>query len=331
MTTPDEASSSDGGGSGGVSNHIAMLVPTFDPAVDNVDIWSSKVSLLLEAWPANKIAELATRLILNTKGTAYQKLRSNQKECLVNDRKGIQRIVELVGGSWGQVPLEHKYELVEKALYRCQLKGDETGDSFIARVDVLWTELLWKSMTLDQLMAYVLLRGSKLTAEDKKRVLVESGAEKADGKLEWKKVVAVIRMLGSAFFQDYTGAKRDKTLKTYDHMAFNMETTEEDDEYEAYWAMDDALDDDTIATLASENDEDASLIMQFEDAVNESVQSDPELAVLFSSYQDARRRLTERVQVQGFLACEKGIQRNGKERGKVHGKRKDDLSPEDSK
>lgn len=170
METPGEASGVDGGGTGGVPNQLAMLVPTFDPAVDNVDIWASKVSLLLEAWPENKIAELATRLILNTTGTAYQKLRLNQKEILVNDRKGIQRLVELVGGSWGQVPLEHRYELVEKALYRCQQKADETGDSFIARLDVVWTELLAKSVSLDQIMAYVLLRGSRLTAEDKKRV-----------------------------------------------------------------------------------------------------------------------------------------------------------------
>ena len=116
METPGEASGGDGGGTGGVSNQLAMLVPAFDPAVDNVDIWASKVSLLLAAWPENKIAELATRLILNTKGTAYQKLRLNQKEILVDDRKGIQRLVELVGGLWGQVPLEHRYELVEKAL-----------------------------------------------------------------------------------------------------------------------------------------------------------------------------------------------------------------------
>ena len=57
METPGEASGDDGGGTGGVSNQLAMLVPTFDPAVDNVDIWASKVSLLLEAWPENKIAE----------------------------------------------------------------------------------------------------------------------------------------------------------------------------------------------------------------------------------------------------------------------------------
>ena len=95
----------------------------------------------------------------------------------MNDRKGVQKLVELVGGTWGQIPLEHRFELVEKALYRCQQKPDETGDSFIARVDVVWTELLTKDVDMDQIRSYVLLRGSRLSAEDKKRVLVESGAE----------------------------------------------------------------------------------------------------------------------------------------------------------
>ena len=53
----------DGGGT--ISNQLALLVPSFDLASDNVDIWSSKVHLLLEAWPQTKILELITRLILN--------------------------------------------------------------------------------------------------------------------------------------------------------------------------------------------------------------------------------------------------------------------------
>ena len=86
-----QTSTSDG--AGGVPNQLAMLVPSFDPATDNVDIWSSKVTLLLEAWPQNKIIEMITRLILSTKGSAYQKLHLHQKDLLVNDRKGVQKLV----------------------------------------------------------------------------------------------------------------------------------------------------------------------------------------------------------------------------------------------
>eukprot|EP00435_Cladocopium_sp_Y103_P041412 s1200_g11.t1 len=311
-------SSTEGGGAegtgGGVSHQLATLVPTFDPAVDDVTTWSNKVELLLTAWPENKIVELATRLILNTKGSAFQKLQLNRKEILVNDPKGIRRLVELVGGSWGQVPLENRYELAEKALFRCQQKADETGDSYIARVDVVWTELIAKSLSLEQLQAYVLLRGSRLSAEDKKRVLVESGAEGTSKNLEWSKVVAAIRMLSSNFFQDYTGSKREKTQKTYDHLAFATDEVGDDEhDEEAFWTSDDLLDDDTIAALASEHDDDATMILQFEDAIMDVVQNDAEVSAFFSSYQDARRRLTERVKFRGFWP----VRKHGKGSGVV--------------
>ena len=69
---------------GQVSNQLALLVPTFDPAVDSVGIWASKVELLLATWPYGKVLELATRLILGCKGTAYQKLQLCQKELLTS-------------------------------------------------------------------------------------------------------------------------------------------------------------------------------------------------------------------------------------------------------
>lgn len=125
-----------------ISNQLSSLAPTFDPAKDSVDVWSSKVELLAEAWPANKLKELATHLIFNCSGTAYQKLRLHQKECLTGDTASIKRVVELVGGAWGQAPLEKRYDLVERAVFRAAQKSDETGDSYIARMDVVWTEML---------------------------------------------------------------------------------------------------------------------------------------------------------------------------------------------
>ena len=122
------------GDAGHVPNQLAVLVPTFDPAVDNVEIWTNKVELLLLTWPPIKIQELATRLVLGCKGTAFQKLQLHRDEILVNDTKGIQKIVELVGGKWGAVPLERKFEIVEKALFRGAQKSDETSDSYLSSV-----------------------------------------------------------------------------------------------------------------------------------------------------------------------------------------------------
>ena len=271
---------------GHVPNQLAVLVPTFDPAVDNVEIWTNKVELLLLTWPATKIQELATRLVLGCKGTAFQKLQLHRDEILVRDTKGIQKIVELVGGKWGAVPLEKKFEVVEKALFRGTQKADETSDSYLSRCDVIWTELVAKKIDIKEIQAYILLRGSKLSSEDKKRVLVESGAE-SGATLTLKSVEAAIRMIGSGFFQDMIGNKRDTNLKTCDHTAFTLEASSEtpwDVDGDVFWASDETFDDATLEALAAEDDEDVALVLQFEDAVADMVQNDTELGAFYSSY-----------------------------------------------
>ena len=224
------------------------------------------------------MSELATRIVLNTKGSAFQKLQLHQAELFTGDRKGIERIVSLVGGSFGQVDLEKKFEIAERALYRCVQKADETADSFLERSDNTWTELLGKKMAPAELQAYVILRGSRLAGDDKKRVLVESGAED-DGTLKMIKVQAAIRMLGSTFFQDYTYGKKDKNQKTHDHTAF---LAEEHDDAAEDWPRSNYDDwgDDDFEHLAGEDD-DAALVVQFENAMLDSLQEDRELSAFF--------------------------------------------------
>jgi hypothetical protein len=147
---------------------------------------------------------------------------------LTNSPKGIQRLVEIVGGTWGQIPLEKKFELAERALYRSSQKADETSDSYLSRCDVTWTELNSKKVDLKELQAYIVLRGSKLGTDDKKRVIVESKAEEGS-QLTMEKVTSAIRLLGSGFFQEYTGGRRDKAGKTYDHTALQVDDETEVD------------------------------------------------------------------------------------------------------
>ena len=80
---------------GNVSTQLAILVPTFDPAKDDLQVFTQKVELLLKAWPSNKLSELATRLILNCSGSAFKKLQLHQSEVTQNDEKSIKRIIEL--------------------------------------------------------------------------------------------------------------------------------------------------------------------------------------------------------------------------------------------
>jgi hypothetical protein len=313
MTEPSASDTSQ------VSNQLPVLVPTFDPSTDNVEIWSSKVELLLHVWPPGKLLELVTRLILGCKGTAYQKLQLHQKELLVNDVASIKKLVELVGGTWGAIPLEKKFELVEKAFYKRSQKVDESSDSYLSRTDVIWTELLSKRVGLKEIRSHIILRGSRLNAEDKKRVIVESVAEKG-GSLELNKVQAAIRMVGSGFFQEMTGAKRDKGLKTYDHTAFTVDEIGDDDAQETFWVQDEVLE-----TLAAEDDEDAALILQFEDAISETIQNDSEMCAFYSSYQEARKGLSEKVRFRGFWAVKRGDKGFGK-KGKSKGKGKGSLA-----
>eukprot|EP00435_Cladocopium_sp_Y103_P057326 s532_g19.t1 len=301
MSEGAAAASASDGQKDSVQSQLAQLVPTYDPGIDSVETWSQKIQLLLLAWPESKLKELATRIVLNTKGSAFQKLQLHQSEIFTGDVKGIEKIVSLVGGSFGQVELEKRFEIAEKAIYRCVQKQDETADSFLARADVAWTELLAKKMSLSELQAYITLRGSRLAGEDKKRVLVESGAE-GSGALEMSNVAAAVRMLGSSFFQEYAYGRKDKSLKTYDHTAFVTEDWDESHDDSRF--CDDWHDDD-FEYLAHEDD-DAALVVQFESAIVDTLQDDKELSAFFANYQEARRRLVEKTKSRGFWGPPKG-------------------------
>lgn len=78
---------------------------------------------------------------------------------------------------------------------------------------------------MEELQAYCALSGSLLSAEDKKRVLLECEAT-GSGALTVDAVSKAIRLLGSGFFQEMTGLKRSKG-KTYNSSALAAEAEEE--------------------------------------------------------------------------------------------------------
>ena len=311
METGSGTTSSESGGF--VPNQLAILVPTFDPSKDDVQVFSQKVNLLLNAWPDGKYTELATRLILGCTGSAFNKLQIHQAEITKNEKKSIQKIVELLGGQWGQINLERRYEYAERALFRCVQKQDETADSYLARADVMWSELLAKGIALQDIQAYITLRGSQLSPDDKKRVLLDADAA-SSGQLSIEKVSSAIRMLGAGFFHEITGGKRLKG-KTYDQTALIADSNETDDHTMTMVADGDGieLDDDTFDTLVQDSmmdgDEDAALIQDFEAATADLVQSDPDLASAYTVYTEARRRLSEKFRSRGFWPVSKGKHR----------------------
>eukprot|EP00434_Breviolum_minutum_P015793 symbB.v1.2.013912.t1/scaffold987.1/size146359/2 len=221
----------------------------------------------------------------------------------------IQRIVELLGGHWGPINLECQYEYVERALYRCAQKSDESADSYLARADIMWSELLAKSIDLKSIQSYVTLRGSLLSAEDKKRVILDSDGA-GSGTLWNTKVQAAIRMLGANFFQDMTGARRGRG-KTYDQSTLVAESQDVDDSTTLNANSEEYIvDEDHFEALFQdslhEGDEDAALIQDFEAAATDLIQSDEDLAMAYNAYSDARRRLTEKFRSRGFWPISSG-------------------------
>ena len=312
----------------GVSNQLATLVPSFDPSKDDMTIYAQKVELVLAAWPKEKITELTTRLILNTHGTAFQKLQIHQEELMVNDSKAIKRLIELLGGQWGRIPLEQQYEDAEKALYQTVQQADETNDSFLARADVMWSKLLARKISLEELHAYCLLRGSQLSPEDKKRVILESDTS-LEGKLTVRKVSESIRLLGASFFAEMTGQKKGSKTKVYDQQVM---IAEEQNPEEVNLAVQNSeecdVSEEMIFVMMQEGDEDAIFVSEYEGAIAEVIQEDSELAAAFSMYEDARKRLAEKSRNRGFWPTSRGqssFKGKGKGKSKSQGGRRRSL------
>ena len=229
-----------------VSTQLASLVPTFNPATDDVIVYRQKIELVLAAWPKNRLTELVTRLILNCQGTAFQKLQLHHAELLTGDEKAVQKIVELLGGQWGQIGLERQYEDAKNALYHCQQRADESNDSYLARADVLWSKFMSRKVKMEDLQPYVLLRGSNLSPEEKKRVILESD-QSLEGKLTTQRVTEAIRILGASFFFDMTGQKKSQRTKVYDQTA--LLTQDNDEGLDAAFQADDVSEGEFIDAL----------------------------------------------------------------------------------
>jgi hypothetical protein len=116
---------------------MATSVPSDDPSKDDLEQYSQKVKLLTEIWPSTKINELIARLVLNTTGTAFQKLQLNSQKLMTGDKAGAQLLITLL----------------KKALFKCVQRQDEANDSFLARCDVSWSELKAKQIDLDAVHA----------------------------------------------------------------------------------------------------------------------------------------------------------------------------------
>ncbi|CAE7321264.1 unnamed protein product [Symbiodinium sp. CCMP2592] len=300
-----------------------QAIPRFTPGSTDVSEYSQKVKFLAAIWPREHLSLLGPRMALLCEGTAFKKIPQLPPQKLqANDSSGVELIVTTLGGSWGQTQVEKRYEYFERAIYGTVQKGDETNDSYLVCYDVIFDELISQGVKLEEFRAYILLRQSGLTAEDRKKIVMEHG-----GNLEYKKICSAIRLLGSRFFGELQGGKTQARTKTYDvNLADNGPSDEDDPNgaattpaYTAFFEdAENDLDYDYVDALVSQDDPDAVQVASFETELEEFFQETPELQTALISYLDARQRLKEKQRNRGFWGP--GSQRGKGGKGKPFGK-----------
>ena len=168
-------------------------IPRFTPGETDVRTYSKKLQFLRELWPAEYLDQLAPRAAMAVEGVAFQKV-SRLDPGRLKSKDGVKYLVEALGGEWGRLPSEEKFDLFEKALYMTSQKSDESNDSYLARHDAAFEELMSQKVQLEDVRAYVLLRQSVLGAEDRKKIILDCA-----GNLSYDLARKSIRLLGSKF------------------------------------------------------------------------------------------------------------------------------------
>ena len=276
-------------------------IPRFTPGVTNVQEYTRKLKFLASIWPPEHLELLAPRAALQVEGSAFTLVsRLDGAKLRVKSLDGVTLLVETLGGQWGSTELEERYEYFEKAIYATTQRHDESNDSFISRMESFFTELIARKTSLEEIQAYVLLRQSTLTPEDKKKILLEHG-----GKLSYPPVVKSLRLMGSKFFHEFQTGKVSTKTKVYDTM-FSEEHGQTNDEppekaiYMSYHEDEFGLDADYVESLVAQDDPDAQLVQSFEAEFEDFIQETPELHQAMISYVEARQKLLDKRKVRGF-------------------------------
>ena len=175
-----EAAPASTGQSTGSASHLPWhLIPQFVPGETDLADYTRRLEFLAGIWPPEHLSQLAPRAALQCQGSAFQKIvRLKPEQLKTNSIDGVKLIVATIGGVWGKTTLEDKYEKFERAIYGTIQKTDETNESYMARHEILFEDMIAQGASLADMRAYILLRNSTLSSEDKKRVVIE-----ADGNL----------------------------------------------------------------------------------------------------------------------------------------------------
>lgn len=266
------------------SNHIWSILPSFDPSSDDPREYVDKVKFLHAICPVKDRPMLAPRLALLMKGTAWAQMKGAQASKLSDPDKGIEVLLASVA-TWEETAELQTYDKFEKCLYKVSQKSDETTLSYVNRLNVAFQDL--GTVEVADMKAFILLRQSALSSEDKKKVI-----SMTNGDMTSRKIEGAMRSLATKVLN----SQADPRKKIYP-----VNFAEDDGEEAHYVGEEEHVDEEMIMhTLADQGDEDALTVQDFEEQLMEVCQESPELSLCFSACSDARQRIKDKIRSRGF-------------------------------
>ena len=289
------------------SNSMWHLLPTFDPAIDDAREYAQKVRFLHGVLPQKDKGQLAPRLAMLCRGTAWNQVRTIPPEKLVDPTNGVKVFLQSLS-TWEESEEMVTFEKFERAMYKILQKSDESTMSFVNRLGVAFAEI-GDSVTVKDFHAFILLRQSNLSPDDKKKVLTMTG-----GRMEIKAIDQAMRSLATRVLSGPGDVKK----KVYPVNFTEEENSDVFEGGETAWNVshDDEDDWDNLDSLIQQGDADALTIQTFEQDLEDLFQSTPDLQSALLTYQEARQKLTERKKFRGFWPT-----RNFGGKGKGKGKK----------
>ena len=280
------------------------LLPSFDPTTDDPREYKDKVTFLHQICPQKDRTMLAPRLAMQCKGTAWAQVKSLDATTLTDPVNGVKALL-LALSSWDEAAELQTYEKFEKALFRVQQRSDETTMSYVNRLAVAFNEI-GGELTIKEVKAFIMLKQSALSSEDKRKVITLAG-----GSMDANKVEQAMRTLSTKILTSPGEAKKK---------VYPVNYVEEDME-EVHAAEDENLDDEQfLQQLVDQGDEDANFVADYEDQILDMVQELPEMAECFNAYVAARNRLREKARNRGFWPPRAKGGKGGKGGGKKGGR-----------
>eukprot|EP00435_Cladocopium_sp_Y103_P045775 s379_g13.t1 len=296
-------------------SHIWTLLPTFDPASDNVKEYIEKVKFIDSICPKKDRPMLAPRLAMLCRGTAWGQVKNLPPGTLTDPEGGVKSLLAALS-SWEESSEMKTYDQFEKAVYKTVQKSDESSMSFVNRLQVAMDELGAKS--IKEFHAFLLLRQSALTPEDKKRVLTMTS-----GDMDTKKIEQSMRTLATNILS--TGDAKKKVYPTnYVEPEPSFVVSEADSSAGSGtmpYNFDDEDIEDYVEQLATQGDADAMNVVSFERDLEDMFQEVPDLHQALISYQEARTKILERKRSRGFWPSGGGSKGKGKGGGKFQSRK----------